>query len=345
MDMTRANRRDRSLVLSHSQSNVQGNTDKYKYIIDKIPTILRPAVVYLLNMPFIGLVVDILRLTWRICAFIVSAFSGKLIRRQRKGEPAPVVDLKQEAQSLAAEPEQEKRLKEHFLVMASHELKTPMTTILGQVQLMLRRLSKMPELSSDLLFMRVALESIDRQTRRLNIIVNDLLDLYNIRAGEVQLRLIACNLVDLCREVVEEQRLFTGRSIKLELPSTPVILQADNDRLRQVMVNLVANAIKYSPADSPVKVLVDQRRDIAIIEVYDSGTGISKDEQTHIFEPFYRGSNVEATVKNGLGLGLAICKEIVERHAGRIWCRSRAGQGSIFIVELPISRKLNQKAR
>jgi signal transduction histidine kinase len=229
--------------------------------------------------------------------------------------------------------------------MASHELKTPMTTILGQVQLMLRRLSKMPELSYELATMRNALESINAQTRRLNALVDDLLDVYNVHTGKVQLRLEACNLVDICREVVEEQRLLTGRTIELEAPLTPVILQADNDRLEQVVINLVSNALKYSPESSPVKVLVEQRRDIGSIEVYDSGPGIPKNEQSHIFEPFYRGSDVQTTVKSGLGLGLTICKDIVERHSGRIWCRSRVGKGSIFIVELPLGKSMARKVR
>src|SRR6266566_816860 len=338
MQMTHLNQPSRSPVLTHSQPI----TNRYKYITDKLPSALQPIVIYLLSIPFVGLSVRILHFIWRVFAFIISALAGKTLAKQRTVDRTGVIALEPERHD---ETEQERQLKEHFLVMASHELKTPMTTILGQVQLMLRRLSKMPELSYELATMRSALESVNGQTRRLNALVDDLIDLYNVRAGKVQLRLEACNLVDVCREVVEEQRLLTGRTIELEFPLTPVMLQADRDRLGQVVINLVSNAIKYSPEGSSVKVLVDQRRDIGIIAVYDSGPGIPRAEQARIFEPFYRGSDVQTTVKSGLGLGLTICKDIVERHSGRIWCRSRLGKGSIFIVELPLSKTRLGKIR
>jgi len=339
MQMAHLNQPGRPLVLAPSQPI----TNRYKYITDKLPSVLQPIAIYLLRIPFVGLTVRILHFIWRALAFIISALSGKTLAKQRK--VTRVIAFEPERQFHADETGQEKQMKEHFLVMASHELKTPMTTILGQVQLMLRRLSNMPELSYELTTMRVALESVNGQARRLNALVDDLLDLYSVRAGKVQLRLEACNLVDVCREVVEEQRLLTGRTIELEFPLTPVMLQADRDRLDQVVINLVSNALKYSPEGYPVKVLVDQRRDIGIIEVYDSGPGIPKDEQTRIFEPFYRGPDVQTTVKSGLGLGLTICKDIVERHSGRIWCRSRLDKGSIFIVELPLGKGTARKVR
>ena len=338
MQMTHLNQPSRSPVLTHSQPI----TNRYKYITDKLPSALQPIVIYLLSIPFVGLSVRILHFIWRVFAFIISALAGKSLAKQRKVDRTKVIALEPERHD---ETEQERQLKEHFLVMASHELKTPMTTILGQVQLMLRRLSKMPELSYELATMRSALESVNGQTRRLNALVDDLLDVYHVRAGKVQLRLEACNLIDVCREVVEEQRLLTGRTIELAAPPTPIMLQADNDRLEQVVINLVSNALKYSPESSPVRVLVDQHRDIGSIEVYDSGPGIPKNEQSRIFEPFYRGSDVQTTVKSGLGLGLTICKDIVERHSGRIWCRSRLGKGSIFIVELPLNKGAARKAR
>src|SRR5438105_4500474 len=266
MQMTHLNQPSRSPVLTHSQSI----TNRYKYITDKFPSALQPIVIYLLSIPFVGLSVRLLHCIWRVFAFIISALAGKSLAKQRKVDRTKVITLEPERHD---EIEQERQLKEHFLVMASHELKTPMTTILGQVQLMLRRLSKMPELSYQLATMRSAFDSVNGETRCLTALVDALLDAYHVRAGKVQLRLEACNLIDVCREVVEEQRLLTGRTIELEASLTPIMLQADNDRLEQVVINLVNNAIKFSPEDSPVKILVDQRRDIAIIEVYDRGPG------------------------------------------------------------------------
>ena len=339
MQMTHLNHSGRPLVSLPSQTIA----NRYKFIIDKLPRMLQPIVVYLLSIPFVALTVRIFHLIWRVVALIIFILSGKRVTKQRKVDQTRAIAFEPETQFHADKSEQERQLKEHFLVMASHELKTPMTTILGQVQLMLRRLSNMPELSYDLVSMRTALERVNGQTRRLNALVDDLLDLYNVRAGKVQLRLEACNLVDVCREVVEEQRLLTDCTIELEAPLSSIMLQADTDRLDQVVINLVSNAIKYSPEGSPIKVLVDQRRDIGIIEVYDRGPGIPGSEQARIFEPFYRGSDVQTTVKSGLGLGLTICKDIVERHSGRIWCRSRLGKGSIFIVELPLGKTTPRK--
>jgi signal transduction histidine kinase len=220
--------------------------------------------------------------------------------------------------------------------MASHELKTPMTTIRGHVQLVLRKLAKQSEMPDDLTIIHTALEQIDAQTRRLNSLVDQLLDLENIRAGKVALRLQPCDLVSLCREVIEGQSLLTGRVIELHAPSTPLILQADCDRLVQVFVNLISNAIKYSPDESSVKVQVSKHNDVAVIQVIDNGPGIPKSQQAHIFKPFYRGPDVRSTPIDGLGLGLTICKDIVEQHRGHIWCYSREGEGSTFFVELPL---------
>lgn len=296
---------------------------------------------YVTSLFFIGGLVRIVQTMRAILSFIFThIFCTKMNRQQKAGHiyvtPEQIEQAKQ-TENLAENEIEEGRLKDNFLSMASHELKTPMTTILGQAQLMKRRLSKIPELSADLAFMHGALESIDKQTRRMNSLVDDLLDLYNIRAGKAELHMEPCDLATLCHEVVREQRLLTGRTIQLDVPAAPVIMQADEDRLSQVIVNLVSNALRYSPEDSGVQIFVDKHRDVSIIEVCDTGIGMSQEEQAHIFEPFYRSpKNVCTSSKSGLGLGLAISKEIVERHSGRIWCRSRVGQGSTFIVEIPL---------
>src|SRR5258708_8291768 len=227
------------------------------------------------------------------------------------------------------------RLKDQFLSMASHELKTPITTIRGQAQIALRRLSRQRDLPSELTVTSQALEKIDEQTRRLNNLVDDLLDLSSIRAGKIGLQKNECDLLEICREVVEDQRLLSGRTIELESSSPEVKLQGDCNRLSQVVVNLLSNAIKYSPEGSPVRVLVSERNDLAVLKVWDTGKGIAKDQQAYIFEPFYRAPDAQVSSKRGMGLGLAISKDIVERHGGRIWCESKRGQGTTFIVELP----------
>ncbi len=247
-----------------------------------------------------------------------------------------VQEYADELEKTNAQLEQANQLKDQFLSLASHELKTPMTIIRAYAQLLLDRLSKPSKMGSDPATIRPTLEKIIDQTSRLSMLVDDLLDLGFIRSGKMELRLAQCDVGEVCRSVIEDQRLLTERTIELELPTSPVILQADCDRLGQVVINLVQNAVKYSPKGSPVVVYVSQDSDRASIRVRDAGPGIPAGERTRIFEAFYRTPEVQGSPQRGLGLGLAICREIVERHGGRIWCDSCMGKGSTFVVELLI---------
>jgi signal transduction histidine kinase len=233
------------------------------------------------------------------------------------------------------ELEQANQLKDQFLSMASHELKTPITSIRGQAQVALRRIAKQQEASPDISTAYAALEKINQQTHRLNDLVGDLLDLSSIQSGKIPLQIGQCDLAQICGAVVEEQRLLSGRTITLEVPAKPVAIKGDTDRLSQVVTNLVSNALKYSPEETPVFVRLSQDEGSFIIAIEDSGPGIPAEEQEHIFEPFYRASHARQTSKNGMGLGLAICKDIVERHGGLIWCDSYPDKGSTFYVRLP----------
>lgn len=286
-------------------------------------------------------------LTWRglleLLPFIVAGLVVAIITGQREAARYRAVYAEQVANEHAdelaranQELEQANQLKDQFLSMASHELKTPITSIRGQAQIALRRLAKQREGSADLVTARTALEKIDEQTHRLNTLVEDLLDLSSIRSGKLRLQLRRCDLVSICRSVVEDQRLLSGRDIQLNVPSTPVDMEADCDRISQIVVNVVSNAIKYSPEASPVQVRLARADGRAIIEVQDAGPGIPKEEQANIFEPFYRSSSAQRSSKNGMGLGLAICKDIVERHSGKIWCDCQSGKGTTFFIELPL---------
>ncbi len=273
-----------------------------------------------------------------IFGMIISIFTG-----QREAARMRALLAEQEAQAQADELaelnqqlEEANKLKDQFLSMASHELKTPITAILGQAQITLRRLSRQQERALDTESISTALEKIDEQARRLNMLVDDLLDLSSIRGGKIALRMRRCDLGEVCRKVVEDQRLLTDRPIDLEVSPPSIELQADSDRLGQVIVNLVNNAIKYSPEGSPVRVVVSRTDAVALLQVIDAGPGIPREQQQRIFETFYRAPNAKASSSDGFGLGLAICKDIVERHDGRIWCESQEGEGSTFCVELPL---------
>jgi signal transduction histidine kinase len=273
-----------------------------------------------------------------LAGIVIAIISGQreIARRRALFAEQEIQIHADELEQANQELEEANRLKDQFLSMASHELKTPITTIRGQAQVMLRRLSKQKELPGQFSEVRTTLERIDEQTYRLTTLVDDLLDLSSMRSGKIELRWSTCDVREICARVVEDQRLLSTRAIELEVPPTPVILQADNERLGQVVTNLVSNALKYSPDESSVQVSVHQRDKVAVIEVRDSGQGIPKEEQKHIFETFYRSSDAQTARKSGWGLGLAICKDIVDRHKGCIWCESRVGEGSTFFVELPL---------
>ncbi len=283
----------------------------------------------------------------QLAPFIVAGIIISLITGQRESARRQALfaerianEHAEELEQLNKQLEQANQLKDQFISMSSHELKTPITTIRGLAQVMLRRLSKQQESPKDFEEVRSALEKIDGQTYRLTALVDDLLVLSSIRAGRIELRLQLCDIRNVCNNAVEEQRQLTGRTIELEMPDMSVTVKVDRERLGQVVTNLVSNAVKYSPDESVVQVRVgmsmEQEQKVARIEVCDRGQGISAEEQKHIFETFYRAPNAQVSKKNGWGLGLAICKDIVERHNGRIWCESELGKGSMFVVELPM---------
>ncbi len=301
----------------------------------------------LLDYYFIPPIGQILAGKWQDTAqlvpFIIAGCTIALITAQRERARLHALDAEQELYAHAEELEianrkleEANQTKDQFLSIASHELKTPVTSIRGHAQLTMRRLAKQKELSPEMEEISTTLKKINDQTTRLTSLIDDLMDVSSIRSGKLELRKQKCDLKDLCREVVEDQRLLSGRAITLTVPEKAVKMQVDCDRLAQVFVNLISNAIKYSPDESPVEIVLREQGAMAQVQIKDCGKGISKDQQEHIFETFYRTPDAQTSSKRGLGLGLAISKEIVERHNGHIWCESEPGQGSTFFVDLPV---------
>ncbi|MBE3565777.1 MAG: HAMP domain-containing histidine kinase [Thermogemmatispora sp.] len=244
----------------------------------------------------------------------------------------------QDLEQLNEELKRADLLKDHFISVASHELKTPITTIRGQAQIALRRLTRVAELPPELENVRLALQKIDEQTYRLSALIDDMLALSSIQTGKLKLRPRRCDLVEICREAVEDQRLVSGRTITLSTPVESLIVEVDSDRLHQVLTNLLSNSIKYSPEQTPVEVSLVCRDGQVEIRVRDHGRGIPEDQREQIFQAFYRTPEAQASPKDGWGLGLAICKDIVERHGGRIWCEPAPDEGTVFVVVLPLSQ-------
>lgn len=216
------------------------------------------------------------------------------------------------------------RLQQEFLAMASHELRHPVTAIKGYAQLMLRRGN----------YSERSVETILEQTERLDRLIGDLMMAAQIEARRLDLRLVETDLVAEARAAVR-QMLSADRQIHLEAVDDPVPVMVDQQRLGQVLSNLLGNAVKYSPAGSEIWVRVTSGEREASVSVVDHGVGIPAGALPHLFSRFYR---VAATAEGakGLGLGLYISRELVEAHGGRISVESEPGVGSTFTVSLPI---------
>lgn len=234
------------------------------------------------------------------------------------------------------ELERANHLKDYFMMRAAHELRTPLTTILGEVQLALRRLRKTKCREEEVLLSIRHFEKIEARTRVLQALIEDLMEISRFHTDEQRLQLSRCDFGNLCREVVENQRIGSNRQIELQLPCDPVVIQADDKQLAQVVVNLVGNAVHYALVDTTIYVCVAMTPHHMLFQVHNEGPALSPEQQAHIFDPFYRTSYAEAQFREGWGLGLTVSKAIVERHGGRIWVQSLEGEGTTFFVHIPL---------
>ncbi len=224
--------------------------------------------------------------------------------------------------------------KDRFLSMVAHELKTPLTTLKGRTQLLQRRVQR--EAMDDV--MSLGLKDIERSINRLQALVNDLLDASLVQTNMFVIHRRRCDLVELCRHVLDEYTAGSGPALRFEAPGEPIEAEVDADRIAQVLLNLLSNAHKYSPQRYPLTVTLQKVGFEAIISVRDMGVGIAPQELEHIFDRYYRVPDIDAQSgsQNGLGLGLYVAHKLVERHAGRIDVQSVPGEGSVFSVVLPL---------
>ena len=165
-------------------------------------------------------------------------------------------------------------------------------------------------------------------------LIEDLLNLSSLNSGQIPLHIVSCDLGALCHDIVEDYKELSGRAITLTLPGRPAVVQADIERMRQVITNLVSNAVKYSAENGTIRVAIEQRHMETLLKVHNDGASLAREELQRIFEPFYRTHHAEA-VQVGWGLGLSITQAIVERHEGKIWVESELGRGVTFLVSLP----------
>jgi PAS domain S-box-containing protein len=224
------------------------------------------------------------------------------------------------------------RRKDEFISMASHELKTPVTSLKGFARVLQQRLSKQAD-TQGLHY----LARMDAQLNKLVDLINELLDISRIQSGKLPMRTGSVDLDSLIEEIVEMVQVTTATHHLYVEGSTGARILADRDRLGQVFINLLTNAIKYSAENEPVVVRLSPYEEgrQALVSVQDSGIGIDPVHHEKIFERFYRVSEPVESSYPGLGIGLYICGEIVARHGGRIWVESGKGQGATFFVALP----------
>lgn len=227
------------------------------------------------------------------------------------------------------------RMRDMFLSIAAHELKNPLTTILGQSQLLQRRMQQEGKLNER---DERALQAITEQTRRLNKMVSDLLDFSRIEQGQLQIARFPLDLGALMQRIVDEvQPTLQNHTVSCVVAESPLVIAGDSIRLEQVLQNLIGNAIKYSPDGGMVQVQVERRDIFACVSITDEGIGIPPDAFPQLFEPFYRAANAETRNVKGVGVGLYVVKQIVTLHGGRVEVTSVEGEGSTFTVCLPLA--------
>lgn len=243
------------------------------------------------------------------------------------------------------ELEQVSSAKNRILSMVSHELKTPLTSIIGYVDSVLDQDSCVvaPLGERQQRYLQTAL----RNATRMEALINDLLAISSIESDNLQLNVANLELRQEIEEVVRSmQNQFDEKGIQLvlNLPARLPQIKADKLRFAQIMSNLLSNACKYSPIESEVSVVVKIRQKLAQIDVVDNGMGLSAADQQKLFSQFFRSNNPATRDIKGTGLGLFITKCLIEAHGGRIWVNTEEGKGSIFSFTIPTTRSASQTA-
>jgi two-component system phosphate regulon sensor histidine kinase PhoR len=243
------------------------------------------------------------------------------------------------------------KIRKDFVANVSHELRTPLTSIKGYVEALLDGAKDDPAASAKYL------DIILKQSDRLNVIIEDLLELSKIESGRVSfkeepidLRSVIDRTLSMMKPIADKR----GHRLTASVPSTLPPMAGDEGRLVQVLTNLLDNAVKYTPTGGTITVAAKLIPEIGILEqsgqtievsVADTGIGIPEQDRPRVFERFYRVDKARSRELGGTGLGLAIVKHIVEGHGGQVWVEANQPQGSRFVVRLPVSAKVQPSAQ
>lgn len=242
------------------------------------------------------------------------------------------VDVALKAATQLQRVRESERLKSELIMTVSHELRTPLTSLRGFSELMLTRDFPSEE-------RRKFLTVIHTEASRLTTLINNFLDLQRIETGRQTYTFTPLALKPLLQEAVAAFTCQDTHSFQLNISDTLPLARADSERLQQVLANLLSNAVKFSPQGGDIIVSARQEGAAVIVSVTDHGIGIAKKDAEKLFTKFYRIDNRETRDSGGVGLGLALVKEIIEAHQGRVWLESEPGLGSTFFFTLPASNE------
>jgi signal transduction histidine kinase len=250
--------------------------------------------------------------------------------------PHEVQDLMRAFNAMVARVQSSRNSQRNFVANVSHELKTPLTSIQGFAQAILDGTADEPEARKQ------AAEVIYNESGRMHRMVLDLLDLARLDAGTADLKMSPLNVSVLLNAIAEKFSPMAGKAgvtVTVNVPADLPVFLGDGDRLAQVFTNLVDNALKFTSAGGKIELKAELAGEHMQVSVQDSGRGIPASALPHIFDRFYQAdSSRPGGKKHGAGLGLAIVLETVQAHGGRISVRSQEGQGTTFVVNLPLAR-------
>ncbi len=243
--------------------------------------------------------------------------------------PTEVKQLAETCNMMLARLSESWEKEREFVSNVSHELRTPLTIVHGYLQSVLRRQQNLSEVQKE------ALETAASEAESTISLLQDLLELARADHGNLHFNIENCILNDVVSEVVEMADKYSDRNITIEAPTYLIEVKADYNRLKQVLLNLIDNAVKYSEAGTPITLKLSRQEDEGCLQVYDTGYGIPLQHQSRIFERFYRVDEARNRA-GGTGLGLSIVKTLVEGMGGKVSVRSKLSEGSVFTVSLPV---------
>ena len=243
--------------------------------------------------------------------------------------PTEVKELAKTCNTMLSRLSESWEKERQFVSNISHELRTPLAIVHGYLQSVLRRKQNLTETQKE------ALETAASEAESTIRLLQDLLELARADSGNLHFKIESCVLNDVVHEVVGMASQCSERKIHIEAENSMIEVKADYNRLKQILLNLIDNAVKYSPENKPIILKLDRQEEEVMIQICDQGYGIALQHQSRIFERFYRVDEARNRA-GGTGLGLSIVKTLVEKMGGSISVRSKLGEGSIFTVNLPV---------